>query len=168
VKFVSAEPAPLEPVSQTVLRTSIKDNPSRWVEIGPLTFEQQRKIMQDFVDGLASSPKQMALQTALAAERPVRAFMNTLSIDAEVRAAFLSYRLSAVSDVIRQWMADNDVQTEILDSSLRAADQDVSGPQKSPAVPLDAVRALIHAAVDRMPLEELNELRVPVEYYVER
>lgn len=168
-KVVTAQPAPLEPPQQSALRRAIPVEPDRYVTISPVPLERQQEIMAEFLATLEPSPVHAALETALRSPRPIRAFTSTLTIDGAVHDAYTAHRLSCIARIIEEWKGVNHLEVDIFESRPQARlDESTSHapPANDPAEA--AARRILHAAIDRMPLEELNRLHVPVEFYLER
>jgi hypothetical protein len=167
-KMVTAEPAPLEPAQQSTLRRAIRMDVDRYVPINPVPFERQRQIMADFLATLEPSPPQAALETALRSQRPIRAFTSTLTIDSSLQDAFTAYRLKCIANIIEDWKSAHNLEVDIFQSRPPAQpDESTNQAAQSKDSAEVAVRRMLHAAIDRMPLDELNHLHVPVEFYLE-
>jgi hypothetical protein len=88
-------------------------------------------------------------------------------IDDGLREAYGAFRLRAVADVIERWRVEHGVEVDIFDPRPQVAEGSSTDAPAPSGEPIDAARRLLHAAIDRMPIEELNRVHIPVEYYVE-
>ncbi len=186
VSFPS-RPVPLEPGEITAMRQRWESNPEAFRAITPISIQTQLTWMRQFVDRATTGEVRELLLAALDSERPARAFVGILRSLPERADAWRRELTSRVLDVIRQWIASNNLDLDPLSSkegSSAVAQVDSSkrtfsyesvkpapGPPaaaSSPATNEDAETALrrrLHGALDRMPLHELRQLRIPVGYF---
>jgi hypothetical protein len=165
-EIVPAEPAPLEPSRITAERRAMQADPARYVPITPISVDQQHQIMQSFVEALDPSATRQVLELALDGDRPLRAFRNALVADPAAEQAFVKFRLKAVKTIIEDWRNRNGLDFDMF-ATGRGGRTPVERSTADAEPQLERVRRLIHGAIDRMPLEELNGLRIPLEFMVE-
>ncbi|MFF8647306.1 UPF0158 family protein [Streptomyces griseoluteus] len=78
VVTLPTEPAPLEPTRYAEVRTKISDNPSDFVEIKPISRQQQLDWMRDFALLVTDPEVSRVLTEALKSEHPARYFVVVL------------------------------------------------------------------------------------------
>lgn len=122
--------------------------------------------MHDYVAVAPKTPAIGAVELALSSPTPFRAFAHAVQIEEQQKHSWREYRLHRVTAHISKWEAEHGVSVDALEA---AADRPEATEHSQPAADetVQRVRAAVHAAIDRMPLEALNRLQVPVEYLVE-
>lgn len=166
-RIVPLEPAPLEPASHTSLRDALSDA-TRFVPITAVPMNAQAEWMRAFVDVAPASPGLAAAEAALQAERPFRAFAHALAIDDRLKHAYNDFRQEKVVEAIEAWRSDHgleDVRIYTASTTPDHEDAKERGKSADENVRVEDIRRVVHAAVDRMPLDALNALHVPAEYY---
>ncbi|WP_410537392.1 UPF0158 family protein [Streptomyces sp. KL2] len=78
VVTLPTEPAPLEPTRYAELRTKISENPSGFIEIKPISRQQQLDWMRDFALLVTDPEVSRVLTEALKSEHPARYFVVVL------------------------------------------------------------------------------------------
>jgi len=170
-----AEPARLEHPESQELRRLVEEQPERFVEIEPISFDRQLGWLRDFVQTVSDPIAREALDAAVTDDRPMRASSLALQANGPLRQQWNATKLAHVEETIAQWAASFDLQIEVHEpasGSPRAeAADDRSSPKSAPERSdehLSRLRAQLHEAIDRMPEAELLQLRLPVEYLVRR
>lgn len=174
------KPAPMEPSSVTELRARFQSYPSEFYLVEPVQYDEQIGWMREFIK-VTNEEHRSALEGALAKDRPLAAFMTVVKSDATVASEWNSFRISRVTEKVKGWMARHGLEFDLYDISalpVRPAKRSRESPKKGQTVVrpgsisrdgagIEFVRERVQNAVSRMPLSELLQLRIPVEYMLE-
>jgi hypothetical protein len=184
------EPVLLEPEKYQKVRSELASDPKRFVSIPHLTISDQLELLRQFSDSLNLDPVTRTLVgQGFETKRPMKNVLDILKDyepDAAVGwTAVLRARANAYAE---QWKKSSPALADIsliarvdepashqarrasgerFNESVKEA-SDVSESRSTPVEHLlideNALRYLIHRAVDRMPLHELQALRIPLGY----
>jgi hypothetical protein len=169
VATFSATPVPLEPDEVTKQRELWEGGSSRYVKIDPINRERQVTWMREFAEKLRE-PLRTSLLMALQNERPFKAFQMTLHMDAATQSEWKARHVRLVAAEIERWVDQAGLAISIYANPVPTASPPDERPSipETPAVPdLAYVRQQVHAAVDRMPLSKLLELKIPLGYLID-
>ena len=186
-----SEPVLLEPARFARIRELIASKPKRFVSIPHLTVIDQLQLLKDLATkSHLDLGTRTALDGAFHSDRPMKAALdvlrgynvdfatswtNVLRAEALKRAERWKAGVPALADVdlfptaavpsekeIRNAHASSRAKaSQVASSVLR---EDAYGHVPRPYVTEAALRSLIHAAIDRMPAQELRALVIPVGY----
>lgn len=160
-------PVPLEPKELTTLRTDWKTHPERYLPITPVAQEIHVGWMRAFAHSVKDQVARRALELALSDERPAAAFMRTVRASPRISAEWRAKRLDHVLAVIGTWVRTNGLDVQYTVVRPRYSDSAVGVVPKIDGHLSDRVRATFHRAIDKMPLNELLQLRIPAEYIID-
>jgi hypothetical protein len=161
----SITPMPLEPEQVTKQRELWKAGSPRYVKINQIRMDRQLEWMREFAEelnGLLRTHLLMSLEN----DKPFRAFHMALQIDAATRSQWKTRHVQLVAAEIKQWAEQAGLAIPIY-ASPTPTDERPSPPESPPAPDLSHVRQQVHAAVDRMPLSKLLELKIPLGYLID-
>jgi hypothetical protein len=174
-------PAPLEPRETTELRARFENTPEEFLTIHPVQIDEQLEWMKEFareVDG----PERGQLDESLGKERPLASFTSLVRSHASLLDRWNQFRLDKVTCRVKEWMQENNLAFDLHESAVAGSQtksrtqNTISRPTnkrttqssiKESEINTDRVRAQVRRAIERMPLSELLQLRIPVEYMLE-
>ncbi|MGM1058548.1 UPF0158 family protein [Saccharothrix sp. Mg75] len=176
---------PIDPTSRessdvSELRTRFMDHPNEFLVIEPVQIDEQLGWMKAFASE-TSEPERALLEDALKKEKPLAAFTSMVRSNTSLTERWNRFRLGRVTARVKDWMQQHGLEFDLYDvDSLtgRKRQRDQGGTfgsvtsrtdRTTPRSGVDSeqVRARVHRAVARMPLSELLQLRIPVEYILE-
>jgi hypothetical protein len=165
-------PVPLEPSRYTELRRLVAEEPERFVEITPLSFDAQVSWMREFAEGLREGLDREHLLAAVSSNYPAREFARALNTRPAIRNQWSRFRQTRLEEVIGDWARGAGLAIEIHDrpsaDGPHAEERESREPgDHSEAERLEHLRRRLHEAIDRMPEAELLQLRLPVEYLID-
>jgi hypothetical protein len=155
-----SRPSPKEQGTQRARREAIANDPSRFVKIDPIAFDDQLGWMHEFA-GRQKSPIKEQLQLALASDRPARDFSAQVRSVPALANAWHRALVDRVGGVIERWSSAHGVRVDISESKPTLADSGSPSRQS-------ALRSVLHRAIDRMPEHELAAISLPVGYIVDQ
>jgi hypothetical protein len=164
----TGEAVPGEPERTTAQRTAWREDPHRFVQIPPVTFNDQVGWMRAFAQDLHRSELNDVLRAGFDSDRPAAIFRSAIRAFPDVDRDWRNYLLAQVVARIKEWAAREHV--DINPFSPPPAPALGRKIQERASQPNDgdshaaALRARLHAAIDAMPLHELLQLRIPVGY----
>ena len=178
---VSTEPAPLEPTYNTEIRDQVKRNSAGFIQITPVSPDEQMEWAKSFVETLASGSDSAAEQLASALDqpKPLGAFTALIKLDSQLAGDWARWRETRLVREIRAWSELNGLRLEPYVSTTtasRGADVvkhhhsafNTSSSYLTSAndleVDLAPIRDKILAALSRMPTADLLRLSIPAEY----
>ncbi|MFE2599973.1 UPF0158 family protein [Streptomyces sp. NPDC059396] len=138
VVTLPTEPAPLEPTRYAELRTKISENPSAFVEIKPISRQQQLDWMRDFALLVTDPEVSRVLTEALKSEHPARYFVVILR---------------SFPNLLNRW--HNTLRERVYTEALKWRDSD----SRLTSVQIDQVPLSAQPAVSQQP-EEVVAARV--------
>lgn len=184
--MIGLQEAQEEPETTRALRQLLASAPDRFVQITPVSSDEQLAVMHEFTSQLAHPDQRDALESALRQTLWFRAFNNALQGDIA-----LSWKLrwaDVVLAKIETWMQQNQVDVpnlvqRVMPRPTLPSKPTVPGPSTPPASQpgqrndVDSprlgghksqfgLRQRILNAVGRMPLSQLLQLPIPAEYYL--
>jgi hypothetical protein len=164
-----AQPVPLEPERFRIVRTRYGEDLTAFLPIPHLGREDQYEMFDQFV-GQLRLPAEIAkrLEAARATDRPLRESLEVL------REHYPSIPLDwahlirvRVQELLEQWVEQNSV-LDISDLLEAERPTGVRHPEHirshGPTEDEQRIRDLLHGAIDRMPVEALRELSIPIGY----
>jgi hypothetical protein len=171
--MVPEERAPLEPDKFGEMRARLEHDPNNFIPITPIAQHTQLGWMRQFADTMPDVELKTTLQAALIGYRPAKMFVAVLKevptelhrwhheLQQRVRAEIEKWRDSVSA---RKFVdIDEKIDIEKTGPARSAKSRGLSSQSNSPV----GIRALLHSAIDRMPLEELKALRIPVGFLIE-
>jgi hypothetical protein len=160
-----------EPTRFVAIRSQIKSEAERFVDIEPVPMDQQIDWMREFAATVTDEYPREILGQALESERPAREFTRVLSAHPRLRGAWRVFRIRKVHRRIEEWAKTNGLDELAVFEHEHARAEDVSDSRidrgervASDNDRVERLRALAHRAVNRMPESELLALRLPLEY----
>jgi len=135
----------------------------RFVPIAPIPMETQYRWIKEFIETHGDNPLAVALRSTMEQARPIKAFSHVIRADPNLAQAWRSSRLARVAAVVTEWIGSQGLP-------IQPWEQPATTPLRREqargiaAASNESLRALIHAAVDRMPAAELLRLSIPLEY----
>jgi hypothetical protein len=182
VKFPT-DPVPFESSSITELRARFRKEPDQFLVIEPVCLEEQLRWMQEFTAQVEGSERPL-LEEALREDKALAAFTSLVRSHSALAERWNRYRLESVTRRVSHWMRQHDLELDLYERNLwqsfrgqrgRATPgaSSIRGEVDQPrtrhgGVSVESVRSRVSAAVARMPLSELLQLRLPVEYMLDR
>ena len=151
----------------TELRASVAEEKERFIMIVPISMQAQYEWIADFIAAHKDHPLTVALNSTLKQDRPVRAFSQVIRADPTLAQEWRRSRLARVAAIVTQWIGEHGLSVHPwarVSVPDRASLTDGEGSGGLGRVDDEGLRALIHAAVDRMPAAELLRLSIPLEY----
>lgn len=141
--------------------------PARYVELPGLTQEEQRAWATEFVDAHANHRLAPFLKDALQRpEEPLKAFFRLVRFDPALHSRWKEERRMRVGERAAAWADEHDLNVDLWGSKPAAITTPPMYQGHADAAPSETAlyRQAIHQAVDRMPLQELLALRIPIGY----
>jgi hypothetical protein len=161
--FDPAQDGPLE----ADLRVRLAKSSDTVFAIPPIPSSKQREWMADFVDSLPQAEGD-PLRQALAAERPMRDFATAVRNDSHLTRRWRTKLTELVVSVIREWAADHELNLDLsrMPSGERQALEAKTVRTNPIGVDgtLEDKRLAALRIIQSLPLSELLQLRVPLEY----
>ena len=160
-----AEPGPLGDKSPefAAFRAEVQTAPAAFLDIEPISEATEVSWMREFAQGVDDPPR-AALLGALSTSRPTSAFTALISGMSGERDRWKAARTQHVAQAIREWVASHRLEhIEVFERNRTAAP--ARSPRLERAGPDDQVlRERIIRVIERLPLDELLALRVPLQY----
>ena len=154
-----------EAPDHAALRVAAGSDPTRFVEITPISQGEQLAWMREFADAETDSPLKTDLHAALGAERPAAEFAARLRQTPTALHRWNRWREQRVATVIQEWARNNQLELSLYEAQARPAE-----PTGLFTGTLDdeMLRRRLHEAIDKMPAPELLRLPIPLEYLISR
>lgn len=159
----------LRPTNGQVVRLSPGESDDGLIRIPSATREDQIVWMRKFAELESSDELRKKLLEGLESSQPTREFAHALRDDAPLSRRWKGFLRSRILDRASVWAADHGVRDDLLQplmsttSAGRPASRVVSAPNEDVAA-----RDRILAILADLPLAELLQLRIPVEYALRR
>jgi hypothetical protein len=156
---------PFDAPEWSELRKSVAENPENYLAIEPINAEAQLTWLREFVAQLQDVPTRGVLQSAIGSDRPFGTFARLIETMPDVKARWHRFRLERVLALARDWMDRSGIRITLTEErkELPAERGRASGGE----VNEQAVRARLHAAIDRMPVAELLRIELPIGYVLD-
>jgi Uncharacterised protein family (UPF0158) len=155
---------PFDRADWSLYREAVLRQPERFRSIDPIGMETQLEWMRAFQRDIDDPASKTLLQSALESSRPFGTFARLVNNLPEIRARWHRYRLDRVAAVASSWAQRNYLTIEFLQSPQPK----ISAPAKTATESGEgAVRARIHAIIDRMTLSDLLRLEIPISYLLD-
>lgn len=166
VHMIPSEPSGSEPEETAGLRQARLEQPQRYREIKPITFEEQVGWMKEFSRGIENSELADVLRAGFTSDRPAAIFRTTIRTNPALDEGWRAFLLDKVVIRIREWAEDQHLELNPFSPPPPAQQAKLGGPTTNPenTDQLAALRSRLHAAIDNMPLHELMQIRIPVGY----
>jgi hypothetical protein len=164
-----AQPVPLEPEKFKIIRTRYSEDPTAFLPIPHLGREDQYEMFDQFVGHLSLSAEvARRLEAARATDRPLGESLEVLREHYPSIPLAWAHRIrERVQELLEEWVEQNSV-LEISDLLEVERATGARHPEhiRSHGRTEDEqrIRDLLHGAIDRMPVEALRELTVPIGY----
>src|SRR5205823_185912 len=114
----------LEPEEVRRRRGELAEESNRFIEIEPVSFEEQVQWMHEFAE---SRPPEigMVLLTALTSEKPARAFSTAVRERPEISRAWQGFRARKVAGRVKEWIDAHglDISYETEDTAPTEAER---------------------------------------------
>jgi len=145
-----------DPTSDEVVVISEQAPQPKLPEIIPITHEQQVDWRREFASAIhADPPLRAKLLDALSSESPLHSFSLALRSNSAVQEAWYCFLSKKVHTGIEDWANRNDIRQKTwLDHT----------PTR---VTLDPKRRKLYAALNRIPVDRLLDLTIPLRWLVE-
>ncbi|MGK3199610.1 hypothetical protein [Amycolatopsis sp. MEPSY49] len=165
------DPVPMEPSSTTELRARYQSSPGEFYKIEPISFDEQLGWMNEFTATAAEEHRSL-LGEALKMERPLAAFTAAVRANSALASQWNSFRIQHVTGKVKQWMELHGLEFDLYDPNIlpvrpaKRTRETVNKPEERSSTGRDGeeLRKRILQALAKMPLSELLQLRIPVEY----
>ena len=158
------EPHPLERPEHTAYRDAMRVAPTAFRVIEPIGIERHLAWMKEFTASLKDAADRSPLEAALQTERPIAAFTRVARTSHVMFSRWHGFRVQRVADVIKSWASANDLEVSIFESADERAEENRAAPSSRPE---DEFRKKLHALVDRLSTDDLNQIWVPLRYLAE-
>ena len=192
VHMIPAEPAPLEPSRYAECREKLRLDPENFVEIKPVSRQQQLEWMRDFTHIVPDGEVSLLLSESLRGEHPAKYFVAVLRTSPKLLSLWHSMLRERIYAEVRKWQDSDPRLTEVrIDRAGGPEDANVAsagesegtsawGKSEQPTA-VQTVRFLphrtrngssilrdrLHEAIDRMPEAELRKISIPIGYLFE-
>jgi hypothetical protein len=169
------EETPFDRRDHREARTLWRAHPERFRDIDPIGSETQRAWIREFGESIVDAVARTYVLAVAQSSQPFRDFGRALRTLPGLSSHWHQFRIGKVAEAIDAWTARNGLDldywepqepsveggagTSSAPSGQTHADESGSGmPNEA------AVRLQVHAIVDRLPLSELLQLRLPLAY----
>jgi Uncharacterised protein family (UPF0158) len=159
------EPLELERAELSAKRKDFQDKPEDYVEITPISFEEQVGWMREFATDVPDESARQVLEFALSRDRPAKEFAAALAGRPTLLRQWRAERIRRVLEVVRAWMAEHSLKFELAEPPRPVPSVSATSAE-SPSISRDTIRQLLREAIDRMPESELLRLAIPLEYLI--
>lgn len=163
--------SPLDSDEIKALRSEIAASPERFIEIAPVTFDEQVAWMKEFADQQPAGIRAQ-LMSALESPRPARDFTAAVRERQHAAQMWAAERVRRVTERIKQFQKEHDVEFPIVRPE-RSPAGDASGSDsrevegRALAIDADTLRSRLHKAIDDMPVADLLSLKIPLGHLFE-
>jgi len=125
-------------------------------EIVPFTQEQQLQWRREFAQNVEDPGQRGEIQSSLSAEQPLREFSSYLRSKPDIKKQWNLFLFRKVQAGIEAWAKRNSVAPGIW-------------PQRSSSAEvLDRKRRELYSVLDKIPVDLLLDLQIPLRWLVER
>lgn len=187
IRNVPNEIAPLESEELAQIRNALQENPDQYVAVTPVDRDTQISWMQRFAQDVPDREVKNALLIALASVNAAGEFITVLKNYPTELRRWYSYLATHVDKSITDWMAANNLQIDpwvensgrvgpptestarvSAEGRLLGGEKTARGTHRFDAdariqIPsVEDLRSILHAAIDRMSVEQLQQLPIPV------
>lgn len=142
------------------------------IPITPIRIENQIEWMRTFTAALDSSAQdRQALENALAQDRPAGAFASAVRQFPATETQWRRSLVEHVTEVVERWKTSHGLNVDILDDhAAKPTHTQRAGRARRGAGELndEEIRGRVIAAVRAMPMSDVLQLRLPVEYLLIR
>jgi hypothetical protein len=167
---VPVEPVLLEPERFKIIRTRYSEDATAFLPIPHLGREDQYEMFDHFVDELTLSAEvAKRLEAARATDRPLRESLEVLREHyPHIPLDWAHVIRLRVQELLEQWVGKNPVLdiSDLLEMERRigAWHSEQSRSHGGHIEDEQRIRELLHGAIDRMPIEALRQLSIPIGY----
>lgn len=158
---------PFDAPEWSELRTSIAEHADNYLAIEPIAAETQLTWLKEFVPQLQDVPTRGVLQSAIGSERPFGTFARLIETMPDVKARWHRFRLERVLALAQEWMEHKGLRIALTEERKELQAERTRPGAGIGEVNEQAVRARVHAAIDRMPVAELLRIELPVGYLID-
>lgn len=164
-------PSPHERPADSMVRTTVAENPTRFVPIQGLSQAETLGQMHAFANTWVDPSEREAMLSALNGLQPAAEFTKSVRLHPHLGASWHRTRAQHVATAIAKWAAEHNVRLNewiIGAESPRSPTGTFDRPSRKQSERDEGlIRARILAAVERMPTSELLRLRLPAEYMID-
>src|SRR5579872_1490983 len=151
-----ASASPFDAPEWIEMRRSAADFPDRFKAIEPIAMDVQLRWITDFVETIADAGTRDQLKATLDSPRPFGAFARALQAVPEIKAEWNRTREAQVLSYLRDWMDRNKLTLNLIEERPSKPTEGATAPSQASTATEQQIRAVLHAAIDRMPLADLR------------
>jgi hypothetical protein len=147
-------------------KRSWETHPDHFVQIEPISFDQQITWMKEFAEKIDRPELRAVLNAGFSSDRPAAIFRSVIRAQPKIDEAWRSTLSSHVIDYILAWSAAREVDIHPFEAppELAPTAEPTGNLRHDGASQLTRLRSRLHSAIDAMPFHELMQIKIPVGY----